>query len=188
MNPRHAVLETAALPTELYPYVLAPVYYTHSRAVCKGVFQKKFHDRKKPLICTPLPPSCLYNPPPPFGQSPLCTRGLFSRLTEARCPEASLVQREVAPQVTEGLFLRPVVRSPMALLGRAGNPAPISEGFADRNLSNGLGDPIKTKFLWGSPIPSPARKPCKADSTLLSFSYEIISIKRSQNYEHRMVG
>ena len=28
LNPRHVVLETTALPTELYPYVTAPVYYT----------------------------------------------------------------------------------------------------------------------------------------------------------------
>ena len=39
-NPRHAVLETAALPAELYPFVRMLCYYSAFSAACKGVFEK----------------------------------------------------------------------------------------------------------------------------------------------------
>ena len=173
MNPRHAVLETAALPTELYPYVLALVYYTHSRAVCKGVFQKKFHDRKKPFICTPLPLPCRYNPPPPFGQSRQSGAD-FGRLCRPKS-----IQWLGGPHQNEVFILTVTFAAGQnggADFGRLCRPKSIQW----------LGGPHQNEVFMG--MPAPARKPCKADSTLLSFSYEIISIKRSQNYEHRMVG
>ena len=41
LNPRHAVLETAALPTELYPYILfSDSYFTIKSDYCQGFFQK----------------------------------------------------------------------------------------------------------------------------------------------------
>ena len=39
-NPRHAVLETAALPAELYPYLLRLDYYTTSHTRCQSFFQQ----------------------------------------------------------------------------------------------------------------------------------------------------
>ena len=40
MNPRHAVLETAALPTELYPYVkFCLIILSFSKVVVNGFFK-----------------------------------------------------------------------------------------------------------------------------------------------------
>ena len=48
LNPRHAVLETAALPTELYPYVLTSNIITDYYSKCKCFFSFLFNKNKKP--------------------------------------------------------------------------------------------------------------------------------------------
>ena len=39
-NSGHAVLETAALPAELYPYFKCSIIITHSSGLCKMIFEK----------------------------------------------------------------------------------------------------------------------------------------------------
>ncbi len=48
LNPRHAVLETAALPTELYPYVLTSNNITDYYEKSKCFFIFIYHKNKKP--------------------------------------------------------------------------------------------------------------------------------------------
>ena len=48
LNPRHAVLETAALPTELYPYVIYIYLYdfiiiAQIKKIVKCFFEKNFY-------------------------------------------------------------------------------------------------------------------------------------------------
>ena len=48
LNPRHAVLETAALPTELYPYVkFCLIILSFSKVVVNGFFQNFFEGIEK---------------------------------------------------------------------------------------------------------------------------------------------
>ena len=50
LNPRHSVLETDVLPTELNPYVLN--YYTRINPTCQVIFTKKYEKNIKTKKCS----------------------------------------------------------------------------------------------------------------------------------------
>ena len=45
-NPRHPVLETGVLPTELYPYICDRIIIAHYFAFCKRVLKKTQKNKK----------------------------------------------------------------------------------------------------------------------------------------------